>query len=101
MATKVNMPSVTMISSGARPVRMRRTQVSMWTVIEVRPMRLGPVMAAHAVADVDGPVEAHRLDAHRRDAPADAGHRVRAACKVHLRKQPAAEDVAEAVGVGR
>ena len=39
MATKVNMPSVTMISSGARPVRVRRTQVSTWTVIEVRPTR--------------------------------------------------------------
>ena len=39
MATKVNMPSVTLISSGARPARVRRTQVSTWTVIEVRPMR--------------------------------------------------------------
>ena len=39
MATKVNLPSVTLISSGARPARVRRTQVSTWTVIEVRPMR--------------------------------------------------------------
>lgn len=38
-ATKVNMPSVTLISSGDPPDRVRRTHVSTWTVIEVRPMR--------------------------------------------------------------
>src|SRR6266404_7518318 len=54
-----------------------------------------------SVADVDGALELHRVDADR-SAPAkrmaggdDAGG------EVHLRHQPAAEDVARRVGVAR
>ena len=95
------MPSVTLISSGGQPVRARRTHVSTWTVIDVRPMRSVAAVTAHEVADVDGPVEAHRLDADGRDASTGAGHRVGPARDVHLREQPAAEDVAVRIGVGR
>lgn len=58
-------------------------------------------IAGQYVADLDRLVEHHRIDRDRRHPAARPLLRHHAAGKVHLRHQPAAEDVARRVGVGR
>ena len=62
---------------------------------------LDPRVDAEHVADLDGADERHAVDRHRDDAAPRPVHAGDAARDVHLRHDPAAEDVAVGVGVGR
>ncbi len=74
----------------------------MRVVIEVRPVRILSV-AADLVADKHRLVKHHPVDRDRdrSAAPARSLRREIAASEIHLRQQPAAEDVTVWVGVGR
>jgi hypothetical protein len=58
-------------------------------------------VAADLVADIDRLVKHHRVDGHRGAPAARSLHRQIAAGEIHLGQQPAAENVAVRVGVGR
>src|SRR5579863_1303745 len=58
-------------------------------------------VAAHFIPNEYGKVKGHAGDRHRRNAPSRPSMRNDAAGQVHLRKDPAAEDVAGGISVRR
>ena len=58
-------------------------------------------MHGNEIADIDGLAEIHRLDRNRHGARFGEFGREDAAADVHLAKQPATENIAILVGIGR
>ena len=98
MATNTNTVSVTLrhsLDSGSS----LHTSTIIW--IELRPISQGLGIEGQLRTDSDRDQEGHAIDGHRRYAPSGdlAGHG--RAGQVHLGNQPAAENIAEAVGFAR